>query len=87
MNNENPTLKKHRRIWPFRQQWFSLCSTHYNGKIGCNRCHAGQWLNTTGHFFGHWIYKLFPRLWRWWANRPNSSSRKFLEKHFPNLRK
>jgi hypothetical protein len=70
---------------PLREDWYSICSKHQNYKADCKLCQTGQWRNRYLRHFGSFIYKNCPKLWRWWANRKNSKSRKFLEKTFPNL--
>jgi hypothetical protein len=67
-HNPNPTQLK-RYVWPFAQTWFSICSKHQYGAIGCDLCETGQWVNDIKHRIGSWVFKLFPSLWRWWANR------------------
>jgi hypothetical protein len=60
------------RGWgPWRQEWYSICSAHQNGGPDdeCQLCRAGLWRNCWRQFFGHIVYKRWPRLWRWWANR------------------
>lgn len=76
------------RYWgPFRQEWYSICSTHWNPKPGCPRCECGQWVNVHGQKVGHAFYKRWPKLWRLWANRPFCNGRRrFLEETFPRLR-
>lgn len=83
---DNPEMLRWRRRFIFRQRWFSICSTHHHIKPDCGRCRCGHWVNMAKHHVGHVFYKLFPGLWRWWANRPNSASRRRLESWFPNLR-
>ena len=60
------------RGWgPWRRDWYSICSAHQNGGPDdeCSRCRAGLWRNRWMHALGHVVYKLSPRLWRWWVNR------------------
>lgn len=60
------------RGWgPWRQDWYSICSAHQHGgpEDDCRLCRAGKWRNRWRHFLGHCVYKISPRLWRWWANR------------------
>lgn len=75
------------RYWgPFRQDWYSICSKHQSYAENCYLCEVGQWRNRWGRKFGNLVYQISPRLWRWWANRKSSKSRKFFEKTFPNLK-
>lgn len=83
----NPEMKRFRGSGLFKEQWFSICSSHLNPDKNCPRCHAGHWHNVYQSKFSNFVYKWCPRLWRWFANRPNSSTRRRLEKFFPNLKK
>lgn len=84
--NENPTIQE--RGWFIsRERWYSICSIHYVGKIGCKMCHSGEWRNKITQSADHIFFKLTPTLWMKWQNRKNSPSRKNLERIFPNLRR
>lgn len=75
------------RGWgPWRQDWYSICSAHMKPQTDCPNCQAGQWINTWNHALGGIVYRLHKPTWLWWANRPNSKTKRFLRKHFPNLR-
>ena len=84
------------RYWgPFKQEWYSLCSgCSINDGGGpnskCPRCSRGMWTGVVYHKISQFFYWHFYGVWYWWQNeRPgfkNSSTRKFLRKHFPNLR-
>lgn len=53
----------------------------------CKTCKVGHWVNAWWRVVGSYFHKHHYRWWFWWVNRPNSASRKRLEKIFPNLRK
>lgn len=60
------------RGWgPWRREWYSICSAHSVDADRCPRCAVGVWKNAWAVALGHCVYKAFPRLWRWWANRRN----------------
>ncbi len=71
----------------FKQQWWSICSRHYVYDKECNICNAGHWEYTWVTKFNHLFFKISPRLWRWYMNRPNSKARQRIEKWFPNMKK
>lgn len=75
-----------RRWGPFRQQWYSICSSHYEHCDGCSRCETGRWVNVYANVASSLFFRACPTLWRIWANRPWSPQRKFLEETFPKLR-
>ncbi len=58
---------------PWRQVWYSICSHHQPFDPECRLCKRGQWVNHWGNVLDGVFYKLTPKLWRWWANRSNSS--------------
>jgi len=81
-------MKAHRYWGPFREVWLSVCSTHQNPRDTCRRCQAGQWRNLWRMRVSSRFFKLSPRLWRLWANRPFcNGTRDFLEKTFTGLRR
>lgn len=53
---------------PWRYNWFSICSMHYEFSHECKLCKTGSWTNHWKWKVGGWIYKIFPGLWRWWVN-------------------
>jgi len=58
------------RGWgPFKENWVSICSMHYEYQSTCELCRAGYWHNNLRWWLGHQVYKYTPRLWRWWVNR------------------
>jgi hypothetical protein len=79
------------RYWgPFRQEWYSLCSGHFEYDPDCDCCNAGQWINVWWIHIDGFLYKYFGSLWFWLHNnsfaRHYGSSWKFLKKYFPNIR-
>jgi hypothetical protein len=68
-----------------RQDWYSLCSRHWNYKESCRLCRTGAWHNQIVSELSRMFYKLWPWAWRKWANRKYSPSRKRLMEWFPNL--
>ena len=70
----------------FRKEFYSI---HSGGpcKLAVDGvCEHGQWVNVYAQTFSSGLFKLSPRLWRIWANRPMLNSRhQFLVKMFPGL--
>ncbi len=52
-----------------KEIWFSICSRHAVYDENCKMCNTGSWKNAIKYKISLLIYKLFPSLWRWWANR------------------
>lgn len=77
---------KGKLFWKYR--WFSICSMH--GYLGpdenCPRCQTGTWTNVWAWKIGSFIFKLTPKLWILYMNRPNSKARKQIKEWFPKLR-
>lgn len=71
---------------PWRCDWYSICSHHRDHDPECKRCLTGRWVSHWAHAVGHLVYLSVPGVWRWWVNRPDSKSRRFLEQTFPGLR-
>lgn len=61
---------RQRRVFPFRQTWYSICSRHREHDPSCDLCTTGSWSNDVSHWFGSKIYNRAPGVWRWWMNRP-----------------
>ncbi len=76
------------KLW-WKYRWISICSIHgFEGtQIECNMCQTGIWSNLWISKISSLIYKLFPKLWIWYMNRPNSKARKQIEEWFPKLKK
>lgn len=55
---------------PWRYEWYSICSMHWQNIDSCGMCNAGAWQNAWRVKFGQIVFALAPDLWRWWANRP-----------------
>lgn len=71
----------------FKEEFYSICSAHMHSEgIDCKLCETGSWHNVYMLKASQLVYKISPSLWRWWANRPNSKSRKQLKEWFPNLK-
>ena len=70
----------------WKGEWYSICSIHREFNAACEMCNTGRWVNDELHELERWLYEHNADLWREWANRPESESRKFLEETFPNLR-
>jgi hypothetical protein len=51
---------------PWRKLWFSFCSMHQEYQETCHICNAGHWVNNWRYKFEDFIYKNFPKLWKWW---------------------
>ena len=69
-----------------KQYFYSICSGHSGDEEDCSRCQKGMWRYVWAIWLSGLLYKISPKLWRIWANRPNSKTRKFLEETFPNLK-
>jgi hypothetical protein len=54
---------------PFRYDWFHICSAHQGYDAECGLCQIGGWMNHWKWWLGHILYKLFPDVWKWLANR------------------
>jgi hypothetical protein len=77
---------------PWRARWYSICSKHGPGtpegkRRECRLCLAGHYVNDWTHATDSLIYRRATRFWLWWHNRPNSKSRRRLERIFPGLRR
>lgn len=70
----------------WKQRWFSICSMHHQYKEDCGACNAGHWTNVWKWQVGSIICTIFPGLWKWWMNRPNSKARRQIMEWFPNLK-
>lgn len=82
MNGRFPT--RGRFFW--RQEWCSLCSKHYDHDFDCANCQTGQWTSIYGRKVGHFVYRRWPGLWRWWANRRYFNRRmQWMATVFPNM--
>jgi hypothetical protein len=71
---------------PWRANWYSICSQHFKTDPACRACMAGHYINDWRHAMGKAVHDRCYPLWYWWANRPNSRSRRFLEEVFPGLK-
>lgn len=82
----NETTLETRRWGPFRQEWYSICSSHRHRTMECPRCQTGRWINVWESAFGGVVYRVHKPTWIWWANRPNAKGKRWLETVFPNLK-
>jgi hypothetical protein len=82
---EPPQYPLHTPDW----KWYSFCSAHIEYNPDCGACNAGRWIDEASPYeqLQKFLWKRSPRLWREWANRPESESRALLEKTFPKLGK
>lgn len=53
----------------FLHRWSSLCSAHLEHQEGCQPCDTGRWIFVPAWWIGSVVFRVSPRLWRWWANR------------------
>ena len=53
----------------FKEEWYSICSAHYEHNENCELCNKGMWVNVIKHKIGSFIYDHFPNIWRWYVNR------------------
>lgn len=73
------------KLW-WKERYFSICSAHYEHKDDCKTCNTGTWTNVWKWKMGGVIFKVMPKVWIWWMNRPNSKARKQIEEWFPKLK-
>jgi len=66
-----------RGIWLFREHFYSICSRHAIHDPDCDLCTTGHWHRDVSTSLSQRVFKLFPDLWRKWANRP-AAKEKFL---------
>lgn len=66
-------------------KWYSVCSIHKEYKSNCHICNVGRWISDDETEFSHWLFVRDPQVWKEWANRPDSESRRFIEMTFPNI--
>ena len=74
------------RGWgPWREEFYSL---HSNPRLIAEDVEHrfGVWHNVWSHRVGSVVFRVSPALWRWWANRPTSKTRRTLQSFFPNLK-
>jgi hypothetical protein len=64
---ENKTMRTKGRFLN-KQQWFSICSTHFEYNPLCKRCTTGIWKNIYMFKLSSIFYNKFPKLWIWWMN-------------------
>ena len=81
------TKETNGRLW-WKKRWFSICSMHglEGTQVECGMCQAGYWTNIWKWKIGGVISYLFPKLWVWYMNRPNSKARKQVKEWFPKLK-
>ena len=73
MNGIKLKTRKH-FIW--KQEWYSVCSTHQKYQEDCDLCNHGRWVNVWLHKLSSLVYKISPKFWIWWVNwrrDPNKS--------------
>jgi hypothetical protein len=64
------TIKKFDGIGgPFKWWWCSLCSAHFEPNTDCDLCMNGEWRNVWATKIEQLFFKLFPDVWKKWANR------------------
>jgi hypothetical protein len=54
---------------PWRQRWYSVCSTHAAAEPQCPQCEAGCWVYVLTNLFERAVFRVAPSLWLWWVNR------------------
>lgn len=84
---KDKTKKTKGHLW-WKKWWASICSMHglEGPQVECNMCQSGTWVNVWGNKTSGIIHYMFPVLWIWWMNRPNSKARKQVKKWFPKLK-
>lgn len=86
MKKELDKSRTHGMLW-WKKRWMSFCSRHFKYDDACNACNAGSWQTNGNKFVSGLVYKISPKVWMWWMNRPNSKARKLIEDNFPNMKK
>lgn len=74
--------------------WYSICSGHspradgsyHQTDIECQRCMAGHWVNDEEQARDHELYEKDYDAWYKKHNAPDSESKTFLKRIFPNLK-
>ncbi len=51
-----------------RKIWISICSEHQKHQRDCARCKTGQYVDVELLNLNQWVFKRFPKLWKWLAN-------------------
>lgn len=69
-----------------KEEFYSICSMHRESRSDCDLCQEGTWTNVWTRRVGHLVHDHCYRLWYWWVNRPDSKSRRNLERIFPGLK-
>lgn len=69
--NKNPDFKQFRGHLFWKKRWHSFCSAHQIINKDCPTCAAGSWSNVWSNYVSNLIFKLFPRLWRFWKSKQN----------------
>jgi hypothetical protein len=69
----NTLISKGKLFW--KKEWYSICSMHYLYNRNCELCRTGHWRNTWLAFIETFFYKVTPKLWMWWVNRPSAKVR------------
>ena len=59
-----------------RERWYSICSRHCDYETYCGTCNVGQWVNCFAASLERITFQVSPWLWRKWANRTSSPSKK-----------
>jgi len=77
-----------RGIWPFTQEFYSVCSAHQKEQSGCPRCAVGTWgyrnADLLDYFFSNfrWYRRLRGGHWeKWYIDYPICSTIWFYQKH------
>jgi hypothetical protein len=56
-------------FWPFKKDWYSICSRHQEHNKDCNLCIKGSYCSRWKLSVSAFFFKFTPRLWTWWVNR------------------
>lgn len=82
-------VKRRRRLrgkFFWKEEFYSICSRHFNWREDCPLCQKGEWINLWVHHVSSMVHDWAYPVWYWWVNRPNSRSRRRLEELFPGLK-
>lgn len=66
--------------------WHSVCSMHFNTQDSCNICMSGHWVNDEEQTRDQELYEQDYDAWYKKHNAPDSESKTFLKRIFPNLK-
>ena len=54
--------------WPFRSEFYSMCSKHQTQDLNCKMCWTGNDRNNMAQLIDRFIYWIAPKLYQKWKN-------------------